>query len=446
MMNILGLPNSLLALFIFKACERFSYFAVKSNVLNFLISPEGYNFTTSEATVFLSGYLGYSFLATILIGILCDFIGQRAGLLIGAVMVVVGHGLMHVHNLTVFSVAFCLIILASGFLRSSVIALTNKICLDTPELNIDYVMSQFYRIFNLGVLLGQITFGYVAMYLSWKIAFLYAFSVALFGNCIGILFNRDMFKASNFIAETKKVNKTTTESTKEKTNVLSKLNNFKNIKTWMGILLFFLSSTNLIFYYALETMDSSLLPGWISNYGTPCVFGLRLTVSSILAINPLCVITLTSLIARLRMWFIARGMFSCTFKWYNISTAFMFISTFSLYLMQLEREIFGLTTLLFPVLYVTCLVLSEIIFLPAYLSAPSRYIAPRLYGTMLCAVPIFGAAAVKLSGFYTVKTLKSGDMNYVIIMLISIGTIVVITNAIASQINKKYFPETLKHN
>lgn len=409
-------------LFFFKGAERFSYFALKANTLVYICSLEGFGMSSVEGTHLISNIARYSLILSVIIGLLCDVIGQKRSLIIGTICLMLGHYMTHIHNLKIFVIASFLIMCSAAFLRSSVIAILSKI---TPKDKIDSVMSTFYWSFNLGAFLGQLTVGYFAEYFGWKKALLYILAVIVLGFIIGFLGSRNALKALDNSS-----NKSTTEfeGTENNNPIFSK-------KGLQGIFLFIIMQYMMFYYCILEAMDSHLLPGWMRDYGNSYIGWLLVPTSAISSINPLSVLLLSNIISVVRNKLKARGWFKSDFRWSSIAIFPMILCGTALAIAELEKNIYGKSSPLGLMLFVFLLVSGEMIFYPVILSSISKLVPKKLYGTALALIPFVSIGSNLVSETIATNALSTGSMKFTILTIYALAAAGLIINEIGYRLS-----------
>lgn len=409
-------------LFFFKGTERFSYFALKANTLVYLCSLEGFGMSSVEGTHLISNISRYSLILSVIIGLLCDVIGQKRSLMIGTIFLILGHYMTHTSNLKIFVIASFLIMCSAAFLRSSVIAILSKI---TSKDKIDSVMSTFYWSFNLGAFLGQLTVGYVAEYFGWRKALLYILAVVILGFVIGFLGSKNVLKS---LDNSNSNNTTEPEGTENNHPILSK-------KGLQGILLFIIMQYMMFYYCVLEAMDSHLLPGWMRDYGNSYIGRLLVPTSAITSINPLSVLLLSNIISVIRNQLKERGWFKSDFRWSSVAILPMVLCGTALAIAELEKNIYGKSSPLGLMLFVFLLVLGEMIFYPVMLSSISKLVPKRLYGTALALIPFVSIGSNFVSETITTNSLSTGSMKFTIFTIYSLAAAGFVINEVGHRLS-----------
>src|SRR5690554_6864333 len=125
---VMGHPAGLLVLFFTEMWERFSYYGMRALLTLFLVSTlaeGGWEWTRAEAMNLYGWYTGFVYLTPILGGIIADKLtGYRKAIVIGAVMMTMGHASMAMEGMHpyFFFLGLLLMILGNGMFKSNISA------------------------------------------------------------------------------------------------------------------------------------------------------------------------------------------------------------------------------------------------------------------------------------------------------------------------------------
>jgi POT family proton-dependent oligopeptide transporter len=173
--TVLGHPQGLFILFFTEMWERFSYYGMRALLVLFLVSAMGmggWDWTTEQALALYGTYTSMVYLTPILGGYLADrYIGYRRAVVIGAVVMTLGHVAMAIE----FSHAFLyigigLLIIGNGFFKPNITSIISHMYKDTPEKK-DGAYTIFYMGVNAGAFLGIMLCGYLGETLGWSYGF-----------------------------------------------------------------------------------------------------------------------------------------------------------------------------------------------------------------------------------------------------------------------------------
>lgn len=174
-------PKGLYFLFTIEMWERFSYYGMRAllvlYMLKFLL------FSTEKAGSVYGAYTGLVYLTPLIGGYVSDrYLGQKSCILIGAILMMLGHFAMAVNNLTFFYAALGLLIIGNGFFKPNISTIVGQLY-DENDPRRDGGFTIFYMGINLGAFLSPLICGT----LGEKIGFHYGFASAGVGMLIGLM-------------------------------------------------------------------------------------------------------------------------------------------------------------------------------------------------------------------------------------------------------------------
>ena len=184
-------PPGVVTLAMVEMWERFSFYGMVSLLVLFLIAPAdgpwppgpGQGFSDADAAA-LFGCYSALILATPLAGgwIGDRMIGPRRALVIGAILIALGHFVMLVPAVTVFWSGLLIIAAGTGLLKPNISTVLGSLYAEGDPRRASG-FSLFYLGINVGAFTAPIICGWLAVTVSWHIAF----SVAGFGMVIGLM-------------------------------------------------------------------------------------------------------------------------------------------------------------------------------------------------------------------------------------------------------------------
>jgi POT family proton-dependent oligopeptide transporter len=174
--QVLGHPAGLFVLFFTEMWERFSFYGMRVLLVNFLtMAVIGYNpgweWSAENATALFGTYAGLLYLTPILGGIIADkLIGYRWAVVIGALIMTLGHASMALE--TEFSLYFglALLVIGTGFFKPTMTSIISEMYKDTPKKK-DGAYTIFYMGVNAGAFFGMMLCGYLAEKIGWSYGF-----------------------------------------------------------------------------------------------------------------------------------------------------------------------------------------------------------------------------------------------------------------------------------
>lgn len=173
--TVIGHPSQLFVLFFTEMWERFSYYGMRAILVLFLVSSigiGGWDWTSKEALSLYGTYTSLVYLTPIVGGYLADkFIGYRKAVIIGAIIMTLGHAsmAMEFHKMFMF-IGIGLLIIGNGFFKPNMTSMISHLYKDFPEKK-DGAYTIFYMGVNAGAFLGILLCGYIGEKVSWSYGF-----------------------------------------------------------------------------------------------------------------------------------------------------------------------------------------------------------------------------------------------------------------------------------
>ena len=174
--QVLGHPAGLFVLFFTEMWERFSFYGMRVLLINFLTMTligynPGWSWSTENATALFGTYAMLVYLTPILGGIIADKItGYRWAVIIGAVIITLGHVSMAFE--TEFSLYFGLglLVIGTGFFKPNMVSFVSEMYKYLPEKK-DAAYTRFYMGVTSGSFFGMMLCGYLAERIGWSWGF-----------------------------------------------------------------------------------------------------------------------------------------------------------------------------------------------------------------------------------------------------------------------------------
>ncbi|MEW6730362.1 MAG: peptide MFS transporter [Acidobacteriota bacterium] len=171
-----GHPRGLTTLFFTEMWERFSYYGMRALLTLYMyeaIVTGGLGFEKTKATSIYGLYTASVYLAALPGGWIADnILGARLAVLLGGIIIALGHYSMAFASLDTFYAGMVLIVIGTGLLKPNISTMVGS--LYSPEdTRRDGGFSIFYMGINLGAFLSPLVCGYLAQSAGFK-AFLAA--------------------------------------------------------------------------------------------------------------------------------------------------------------------------------------------------------------------------------------------------------------------------------
>src|SRR5690606_19512033 len=182
--NVLGHPSGLFVLFFTEMWERFSYYGMRALLVLFLTSSllnDGWGWPREYALALFGTYTGLVYLSTLLGGYFADkILGYRWAMVIGAVLMTLGHGSMALESDFFIYLGLTLLVFGSGFFKPNMTSIISEMYKHRPEKK-DGAYTIFYMGVNAGAFFGILLCGYLGEKVGWNIGFGLAGIFMLFG-------------------------------------------------------------------------------------------------------------------------------------------------------------------------------------------------------------------------------------------------------------------------
>ncbi len=174
--EVLGHPSQLFVLFFTEMWERFSYYGMRAILVIFLTGVitgdnPGWGWTTEAALSLLGTYALLVYLTPLLGGYLADKkIGYRMAVVIGALLMTLGHASMAVETPTFLYIGIAFLIMGNGFFKPNMTSIISKLYEGHNEKK-DGAYNIFYMGVNAGAFLGILLCGWVGENVGWSYGF-----------------------------------------------------------------------------------------------------------------------------------------------------------------------------------------------------------------------------------------------------------------------------------
>ncbi|RZP04777.1 MAG: MFS transporter [Flavobacteriales bacterium] len=174
--KVLGHPAGLFVLFFTEMWERFSYYGMRAILVIFLTGAllgenPGWEWSTQAALSLLGTYAMLVYLTPLLGGWLADNkIGYKMAVVIGALLMTLGHASMALETPTFLYIGIAFLILGNGFFKPNMTSIISKMYEGHDEKK-DGAYNIFYMGVNAGAFLGIMLCGWVGEKVGWSYGF-----------------------------------------------------------------------------------------------------------------------------------------------------------------------------------------------------------------------------------------------------------------------------------
>ncbi|HWM90197.1 MAG TPA: peptide MFS transporter [Thermoanaerobaculia bacterium] len=166
-----GHPAGLSTLFFTEMWERFSYYGMRAILLLFMttsVAQGGLGWDAATAGPLYGLYTALVYLTALPGGWIADrLVGQRRAVLIGGIIIALGHLSLTFHSMAAFYLGLFLIVVGTGLLKPNISTMVGSLYTQNDQRR-DSGFSIFYMGINLGAFLAPLVCGYLAQSESFK--------------------------------------------------------------------------------------------------------------------------------------------------------------------------------------------------------------------------------------------------------------------------------------
>ncbi|BAV95091.1 peptide MFS transporter [Ichthyobacterium seriolicida] len=174
--KLFGHPVGLFILFFTEMWERFSYYGMRALLVIFLITVNtgenpGWSWERENALSLLGTYALLVYLTPVLGGYMADKkFGYRKAVIIGAVLMTLGHTSMAIETPLFLYIGIGLLALGNGFFKPNITSIISEMYKNHQDKK-DAAYTIFYMGVNSGAFLGIMLCGYIGEKISWSFGF-----------------------------------------------------------------------------------------------------------------------------------------------------------------------------------------------------------------------------------------------------------------------------------
>ena len=177
--TLFGHPMGLFILFLTEMWERFSYYGMRALLVLYMTSSTlgddargaGLGWTSQEALALYGWYTMLVYLMSIPGGMIADkLLGQKKAVLLGAVILCIGHGVLVLTDTWAFYAGLGLVIAGVGLLKPNISTMVGGLY-PQGDIRRDKGFSIFYIGINTGSLLATMVIGFVVVKYGWHAGF-----------------------------------------------------------------------------------------------------------------------------------------------------------------------------------------------------------------------------------------------------------------------------------
>ncbi len=174
--KVLGHPAGLFILFFTEMWERFSFYGMRILLVLFLTAPilsdnPGWEWPREHALALIGTYASLLYLTPIIGGWVADKItGYRMAVVIGCVIMTLGHASMALETTMSFYLGLALLVIGTGFFKPNITSIISEMY-KGKESKKDGAYTIFYMGVNAGAFFGMMLCGYLAENYGWSWGF-----------------------------------------------------------------------------------------------------------------------------------------------------------------------------------------------------------------------------------------------------------------------------------
>lgn len=174
--KVLGHPSTLFVLFFTEMWERFSFYGMRVLLVLFLTAGllddnPGWGWARENALALIGTYGSLLYLTPLIGGYIADkFTGYRMAVIIGCVVMTLGHAAMAIETKPMFYLGLALLVIGTGFFKPNITSIISTMYKGRNEKK-DGAYTIFYMGVNAGAFFGMMLCGYLGENFGWSWGF-----------------------------------------------------------------------------------------------------------------------------------------------------------------------------------------------------------------------------------------------------------------------------------
>jgi POT family proton-dependent oligopeptide transporter len=265
--ELFGHPVGLYVLFFTEMWERFSYYGMRALLVLYLTSKttdsnHGLGWEQGDALALYGWYTALVYIASIPGGILADkFLGQKKSVILGAILLVIGHSILAYEAMWAFYTGLGFIILGVGCLKPNISTMVGGLY-KKGDIRRDKGFTIFYIGINVGAFLSGLIVGYVGEVHGWHYGFGLAGILMILGLIQFLAGQKYLVHVGNYLGKSDNIEDQ--EAYKRPLNKIEKDRVIVLLISFLLIIAFFAAfeqAGGLMNIYASEKTDRMLM-GW----------------------------------------------------------------------------------------------------------------------------------------------------------------------------------------
>ena len=401
--DLFGHPKGLYILFFVELWGRFSYYGMRAILTLFLVAPvlanspmSGFGWSNAETLSFYGTYTMSVYITSIPGGIIADrWLGQKRTVMIGGILLVIGHSILAIPAEWAFFSGLLFIVLGVGLLKPNISTMVGGLYTKGDDRR-DKGFYLFYIGINIGALLGAFIVGTVAVKWGWH----YGFGLAGIGMAMGQLVYFWGLKFLKGVGDF--IGNSTPENKELLKKPLTKIEKDRMIVLFLSFLIIIVfwgayeQAGGLLNLYAEQKVDRTI------SFNIPLV-GNEIPSAWFQSVNSLFIITLGTTIAAFWFWWKKMGkesssLFKMAIGTIIMGTGFLFMTKASLEVSGIDGDYTNKAAMIWLVLAYLFHTIGELCASPVALSFITK-MAPVKYASFMMGA-FFTASGIgnKLAG------------------------------------------------
>ncbi len=272
-----GHPKGLYFLFFTEMWERFSYYGMRALLVYYMTKQ--LMFSQQHASSIYGLYTGFVYFTPVFGGILADrWLGQRKAVILGAVLMAIGHFLMAAESM--FYPAMLFLILGCGAFKPNISTQVGSLY-EQGDPRRDRAFSLFYMGINLGAFFSPLICGTLGERYGWH----WGFGAAGLGMIAGLVI---YLLGQKHLAPDQVMKKAAGETPRENKPL------DKDDKSRIGALVVLMFFT--VIFWATYEQQGNTLALWADANTNRVIFGWEMPASGFQSLNPMLIIARITLI------------------------------------------------------------------------------------------------------------------------------------------------------
>ena len=288
--ELFGHPVGLYILFFTEMWERFSYYGMRALLVLYLVtktsdSNAGLGWDNGEALALYGWYTMLVYVASIPGGIIADrILGQKKAVIVGAILLVIGHSILAVEQMWAFYTGLGFIIAGVGMLKPNISTMVGGLY-KKGDIRRDKGFTIFYIGINVGAFLSSLIVGYVGEVFGWHYGFGLAGICMLFGLIQFVLGQKYLKGVGDYLGKSE--NKEDREALKRSLTKIEK----------DRVIVLILSFLMVIVFFGAFEQAGGLMNIYAKDYTNRMLLGWEVPASWFQALNAFFIITLGTAVA-----------------------------------------------------------------------------------------------------------------------------------------------------